>query len=428
MTSRAIPFATISWNRGVIFSLRVVQTVFGAFHHFELARQLLDRGHLQTIYSTWPWTRLQREGLPRQYVATFPWIHTPEMLLQRIGIHNSWLLDQTSYSNAVAFDWWTSRQLRHAPPADVLIGISGSSLGAGKQVQAGGGRFVCDRGSSHIRSQESLVSGEYRRWGVARPVTDPRDIAREEAIYEVADRITVPSTFAARSFLEEGLPAERLEVIPYGVRLENFTKTGEPPTDVFEVLFAGSVSLRKGVPYLLEAFAALRHPAKRLRMAGSLHPDIKTVLTRLPLEHVEFLGAVDQARLASLMSTSHVMVLPSLEEGLALVQGQALACGCPVLASTNTGSEDLFTDGEEGFIVPIRDAAALKERLQRLCDEPDLQQRMSAAAIRRVQHLGGWDSYGAHWEGLLRRITGEAVPATGAAASSRSAVAPPPTN
>ena len=70
---------------------------------------------------------------------------------------------------------------------------------------------------------------------------------------------------------------------------------------------------------------------------------------------MEFLGVVGQERLAELMSTSHVMVLPSIEEGLALVQGQAMACGCPVIASTNTGAEDLFTDGVEGFVVPIRD-------------------------------------------------------------------------
>ncbi len=422
-------FATIRWKFGAVFPLmKVVQTVFGAFHHFELARQLLHRGHLQTIYSTWPWARLRREGLPRQYVGTFPWIHTPEMLLQRLGVHNTWLLDQTSYSNAIAFDWWTSRQLRNAPAPDVLVGISGSSLRAGRQVQAGGGRFICDRGSSHIRYQEGLVSGEYRRWGVDRPVTDPRDIAREEAIYEVADRITVPSTFAAQSFLEQGIPAGRLEVIPYGVLLENFQRSGDPPRDRLEVLFAGSVSLRKGVPYLLQAFAALRHPAKRLRLAGSVHPDMEPVLARLPLEGVEFLGPVDQTRLAGLMSTSHVMVLPSLEEGLALVQGQALACGCPVIASTNTGAGDLFTDGQEGFIVPIRDAAALAERLQQIGDDRDLQQRMSAAAIRRVQHLGGWNSYGEHWEDLLRRITGKAAIRGRSPAPSQPNVAPPPTN
>ncbi|MDW5265048.1 MULTISPECIES: glycosyltransferase family 4 protein [Acidobacteriaceae] len=378
--------------------MRIVQAVFGVFHHFELARELERRGHLEAIYSTWPWARLKREGLDHAKVKTFPWFHAPEMLVLRSRVDSRWLRDQLGYVNALSFDEWT---LRRIPPCDAFIALSGAGLKTGRLVQQRGGKFICDRGSSHQRYQEQLVADEYRRWGVERPISDIRDTIREEKIYEMADAITVPSRFAARSFVEMGIPAEKLRVIPYGVRLERFTRTGEPPSDRFEVLFAGSVGLRKGVPYLLEAFAKLRHPAKRLRVVGALNPDLKTVLNRLPRENVEFLGSVNQETLARFMSTSHVMVLPSLEEGLALVQGQALACGCPVLCSTNTGGEDLFTDGVEGFIVPIRDVAALTERMQQLADDPALQSRMSEAALRRVQSLGGWKDYGDQWETVL---------------------------
>ena len=389
--------------------MQVVQTVFGVFHHFELARQLRLLGHLQKVYSTWPWIRLKREGLPREYVNTYPWFHTPDMLLQRFGFHHPWILDQLSYANALTFDRWTLRQLQSASTPQALIALSGSGLLTGRFLQANGGVFICDRGSSHQRYQEQIVSDEYRRWGVDRPVTDMRDIVREEEIYATADAITVPSTFAARSFLESGVPAEKVHVIPYGVRLERFTKTAETPKGSFRVLFAGSVSLRKGVPYLLEAFARVRHPNKLLQVAGSMHPDMKGVLERLPREHVEFLGSVDQARLAELMSVSHVMVLPSIEEGLALVQGQALACGCPVIASTNTGGEDLFTHEKEGFIVPIRDVNALEDRMQQLADNPDLQERMSSAALARVGHLGGWTDYGNRWQKLLYKLVSDRI-------------------
>lgn len=402
--------------------MHVDQTVFGVFHHFELAHQLLRRGYLRKIYSTWPWSRVKREGLPRSFVGTFPWLQLPETALLHLGFQNPWMLDQLSYANALAFDSWTSAQIRHSGIPDVLIGISGSSLKTGSEVQTGGGIFICDRGSSHHRYQEQIVSSEYSRWGVQRPVTDRRDIEREEKIYQTADAITVPSSFAARSFVEMGLPPEKIHVIPYGVRLERFTKTGEPAAGQFHVLFAGSVGLRKGVPYLLEAFAAVRHPAKRLRVAGSINPDIKTVLSRLPQDNVEFLGSVGQERLAELMSTSHVMVLPSIEEGLALVQGQALACGCPVLCSTNTGGEDLFSDGIEGFIVPVRDTAALTAKMQLLADNPHLQATMSEAALRRVRSIGGWDQYGNRWEDLLYQLTG-AAPIQRELASSL----PPPT-
>jgi glycosyltransferase involved in cell wall biosynthesis len=389
--------------------MQIVQTVFGVFHHFELARELHERGHLRRIYSTWPWARLRREGLPREMVETFPWLHVPEYLASRAPVDLTWLRDPLGYANAVAFDAWTERRLgrmlRAGGKVDALIGISGSSLRAGALVQEAGGVFICDRGSTHQRYQEQLLAEEYGRWGVATPPSDPRDTRREEAIYAQADAITVPSTVAARSFAEMGVPAAKVHVLPYGVRLESFRPTGEPPADEFAVLFAGSVGLRKGVPYLLEAFAALRHPRKRLRVVGAVQEEIRALLPRFAMEGVEMLGTVPQAELAAAMSRSHVLVLPSIEEGLALVQAQAMACGCPVICSTNTGGEDLFTDGVEGFIVPIRDPAALTDRMQRLADDAGLQGRMREAALRRVRSIGGWKEYGDGWERLLLALT-----------------------
>jgi starch synthase len=286
-----------------------------------------------------------------------------------------------------------------------LIGLSGAALLTGALVKRRGGKFICDRGSTHHSYQAKIVSDEFRRWGLTAPPTDPRDTAREETIYEVADAVTVPSSFSRRSFIELGVPTDKIHIIQYGVRLENFAKALDPPKDAFHVLFAGSVSLRKGVPYLLQAFQQVKHGAKRLRCAGTISQEIRQILDRLPQQDVEFLGAVPQAHLPRLMSESHLLVLPSVEEGLALVQGQALACGCPVLASTNTGAEDLFTDGVEGYIVPIRDVGALSDRMQRIADDPQLQRRMSDSALARVKQLGGWRHYGDAWERLLLGLT-----------------------
>ena len=388
--------------------MQIVQTVFGVFHHFELARELEHRGHLRRVYSTWPWARLKREGLTHDRVETFPWLHVPEYLAARAPVDLTWLRDPLGYANAVAFDRWTEHRLvreqKTQSKIDALIGISGSSLRAGALIQRNGGVFICDRGSTHQRYQEQLLAGEFRRWGVHTPPSDPRDTRREEAIYAACDAITVPSTMAARSFADMGVPPGKVHVIPYGVRLENFRPTAEPSAETFEVLFAGSVGLRKGVPYLLDAFARLRHPRKRLRIVGAIQEDIRGLLAKLPMENVEMLGPIPQPELAALMSRSHVLALPSIEEGLALVQAQAMACGCPVVCSTNTGGEDLFTDGIEGFIVPIRDPIVLADRLQRLADHPALQRSMREAALRRVHSIGGWKEYGDRWENLLKAL------------------------
>jgi len=383
--------------------MRVTQAVFGVFHHFELAHQLHRRHHLQKIYSTWPWARLKREGLPRSLVATFPLLHTADYLLARTRLYPAAVSVRINAWNARAFDRWTSRVIE---PCDAFIAISGAGLLTGRKVQAGGGKFICDRGSTHQRFQEEVMAEEYRRWRVTPPAPTPHIAQREEEIYATADAITVPSTVARRSFLQMGVASEKVHVIPYGVRLDKFAPTEQPPSDTFEVLFAGQISLRKGIPYLLEAFSRLRHPRKHLTLVGGVQDDLRQLLMTLPTENVTFTGTLPQTELATRMSRSHVLMLASVEEGLALVQGQAMACGCPVIATIATGAEDLFTDGVEGFIVPDRDITALADRLQQLADDPALQKRMSTAAIARVRQLGGWDDYGDQWDTLLHTLTG----------------------
>jgi alpha-maltose-1-phosphate synthase len=382
--------------------MQIIQAVYGVFHHFELAHQLHARNHLRRIYSTWPWARLKREGLPRELVRSFPLVHTTDYLLRRTPLYSAALDARFNQWNSLSFDAWTRRRIE---PCDAFIAISGAGLITGPLVQSRGGKFICDRGSTHQRFQNEVMAEEHRRWNIPYTAPAAHILRREETIYATADAITVPSTVAQRSFLAMGIPAEKLHVIPYGVRLDKFTPAEPPPTNTFEVLFAGQISLRKGIPYLLEAFARLRHPGKHLTLVGAVQEDLRAILPKLPTEHVTFTGTIPQPELAALMSRSHVLALASVEEGLALVQGQAMACGCPIIATTATGAEDLFTDGVEGFIVPDRNTAALTDRLQQLADDPALRQRMSTAALARVKTLGGWNHYGDQWDTLLHTLT-----------------------
>jgi glycosyltransferase involved in cell wall biosynthesis len=383
--------------------MQITQAVFGVYHHFELAHQLHRRNHLRRIYSTWPWARLKREGLPREFVRTFPPVHTLDILLRGTPLYSSALSGCFNQWVSDSFDNWLYRRIE---PCDALIAISGAGLTTGPLVQSRYGKFICDRGSTHQRFQDEVMAGEHRRWGLPYTAPPAHILRREEAIYALADAITVPSNIALRSFLAMGVPAEKLHVIPYGVRLDKFTPTQPTPADSFEILFAGQISLRKGIPYLLQAFARLRHPRIHLTLVGTVQDEIRPMLAVLPTQNVTFTGSIPQPELARLMSRSHVLALPSVEEGLALVLGQAMACGCPVVATAATGAEDLFTDGIEGFIIPPRDPIALADRLQQLAGDPDLRARMSAAALARVKHLGGWDRYGDQWDSLLHSLTG----------------------
>ena len=383
--------------------MKAVLTTLGKFHSFDLARQLHARGALEAIYSGYPRYKLKDEGLPRELVRTFPYVHAPYMASgwrDRFGKRflQQWeLLDRTSLDRFVATTM---------PEADLFVGLSGCGLATGREARRRGMKYVCDRGSTHIRHQDEVLRDEHLRWDLTFAGVDPRIIEREEEEYATADLITVPSTFVRATFLARGVPEAKVERLSYGVDLERFHPVDSPAVGRFDVLFVGGISLRKGIPYLLKAFQALDHPRKSLTLAGFPEREVVDRMRALGLltDDMKILGHVPQPELKKLMSRSHALVLPSLEEGLAMVMAQALACGCPVVASRNTGAEDLFGDGVEGFIVDAGQDRALAERLQRLADDPALQATMREAAVRRVRSIGGWATYGSNAMDLYERL------------------------
>jgi starch synthase len=369
--------------------MKIALSTIGRFHSFDLARQLHKRDALASIFSAYPWFKLKGDGLPRNRVKTFPYLHAPYMrFAPRINSARLWW----EWQDRLWFDRYVAR---HLPPCDVFCGLSGSALQTGRIARSHGAKYVCDRGSSHIRFQDRILRQEYDRQGIPFGGVDPRIIKREEEEYEAADVITVPSTFVLNSFLEAGVSPEKMRLAPYGVDLTAFYPCAKPSEKEFRILFVGGVSVRKGIRYLLRAFQQLRCRTKRLVLVGSISPEVEKMIESCRQDsRISVMGHVPQQEIKKIMSASHVLVLPSIEEGLACVQAQAMACACPVIASKNTGAEDLFTDGREGFIVPVGDSNAIADRLQKLADDRDLRSRMSAAALERVKSLGGWEQYG----------------------------------
>jgi len=189
------------------------------------------------------------------------------------------------------------------------------------------------------------------------------------------------------------LPAGKLRLTPYGVSVGVF-KRPAPRAASFRVLFLGQPSVRKGLHYLLQAFRQARLPGAELILVGGNAPDRDALLARYPVDNLVMLGFLPLERMVEEMSKASVVVVPSIEEGLAAVQAQAMACGCPVIATVNAGAEDLFEDGKEGFIVPPRDIDVLAERLTRLYRDPALLDTMGSAARLRIAGVAGWNNYG----------------------------------
>ena len=382
--------------------MRVVQTVFGKFHHFHLARQLHQREMLAGIFSSYPRFKLRDQGIPMDLVHTFPYLHMSQFAAMRYGLGSSAFGLELSWWLALTLDGYVAGRL---PDCDVFIGISGSGLKTGRLAQKRGGKYICDRGSSHIRYTNEILTEEYRRWGQEFEGVYHKHLTREDQEYEQSDAITVPSEFARRTYIEMGVPPEKLRHVAYGADLSRFSKVADPPVDSFEVLCVGQIAFQKGVPYLLEAFEKFRHPRKRLTMVGAVAPEMEQFLKGKQWEHVEFLGNVPHARMKDVMSRSHVVVFPSINDGFGMVIGEAMACGCPVISSENSGGMDLIKDGHEGYVVPIRDSASITDRLEQLAQDPILRETMGARSLERVASIGGWDTYGRNYVAVLEALT-----------------------
>lgn len=371
--------------------MRVVLGTIGKFHMFDLARQLYRHRVLVKIFSGYPWNKLRQERLPRQLVDTYPWIVAPRMGLSRYNLLHGGLLQEV---DELAHNSFASHVASKMPECDIFHALSRYSLRPGVAAKSRGARFVLDVGSSHMQTQLDLLNAEMAKTGIATDMPHPAAIAREFREYEEADLITVPSQFSFDSFLAHGTPRHKLAKVRYGVDLDLFKPVPVADDGVFRVVFVGALGLRKGIHYLLKAFAHARIPNGRLVLIGSRTPETERLLRGLATPNMLMTGHVPQPLLATWLSRANVFVLPSIEDGFGLVILQALACGCPVIATTNTGGPECIRDGENGFIVPPGDPEALAERLVWFAEHRPAAGAMRERALMSTRHADSVERYG----------------------------------
>ncbi|NEQ21777.1 MAG: glycosyltransferase family 4 protein [Microcoleus sp. SIO2G3] len=214
-------------------------------------------------------------------------------------------------------------------------------------------------------------------------------LERKEQEIQLADHIFVPSSFVQNSLLEAGTKPEKISVIPFGAPIDYFHPQPKPDK-LFRTLFVGRVGPRKGVHYLLQAWQELSLPEAELLLVG-INEFPKGWLEQYT-KGIRHISSVPHASLNRYYSSANVLVLLSLVEGLALVQLEAMACGIPLITTPNTGGSDIVTDGVEGFILPVRDVEALKEKLEWCYTHPEELAHMGQAARHKAEQLT-WEQY-----------------------------------
>ena len=360
-----------------------------------------------TPNGSWHYTyalALARAGLLRRFVCGLsrysPRAPLPELgdkLLRVDQVQNlyqaslkvklpSAIVEELAYLSKV---WLDLRAKEDALQSNVFLFYSGAGLSTVKALKSTQVRGVAEAVNSHVLTQQQILREEHERLHLPLRGFPPREVARRVSEYELADGIICPSNFARRSFIERGIAPDRVRAVPFGVQAPGHLTPGQRPNNVFRVLFVGQINIRKGLRYLFEAFTQFKHPNKELWIVGP-----KTEQTGIddvtPPVQTKFLGVLKGDALTAAYRSCHVFVLPTIEEGLALVMGEALSYGLPVIATVNSGGEDLFEDGINGFLVPVRAPEAMADKLQLLADSPALLEEMSARA--RDKGVRSWEN------------------------------------
>ena len=220
----------------------------------------------------------------------------------------------------------------------------------------------------------------------------PAKLCKKDEELILADRIVVPSNFVRSTILRYHSSLDNIHVIPFGFpsRHRRSRPSKRTPHCKLRALFVGSITQRKGLSYLLNAFKSLSSVAE-LTLVGSL-PDSTSDSVKKELQNFTVLPPLPHKNLLEFMHNYDFLVLPSLFEGFALVINEALSCGLPVIATYESGVTESVRHGKEGLVIPSRSSDAIIEAVLALIDDPDMLEMMSLCAQRRSKSFS-WHSY-----------------------------------
>jgi glycosyltransferase involved in cell wall biosynthesis len=336
-----------------------------------------------TIYKNLP--QIIKKGLERYepsledvYVYHFPWF----------GYQYARSLRKASQEeNAFTFIWAGQKfcqrimQKGISDRVTTIYGYNSASLELFEYAQDKGIRCILDQTLAEWSLVHQLLLEEEKRWSgwslspFKIRYADLELLRREQEEQDLADRIICGSEFVKDSLTARGVNPNKISVVPLGRSKDNqgrqqvVRQTPQERGDCLRILFAGTVGLRKGIPYLLKALNLVHEKIPfTCKVAGAIEIQPERVAEYSHL--CDFLGLVPRSEMARLYAWADVFVLPSICEGSAMVIYEALSWGLPVITTYNSGS--IIRDGIDGYIVPIRDPEAIAARLLTIFEQKKL--------------------------------------------------------
>ena len=348
----------------------------------------------------------------RDQVHCYPWLEAGRLVASRFHLagltrHEVGLFSVDAVYRGV--DAAVASRLQRAQNVDAVYAYEDGALASFRAARKLGLKTIYELPIGYWRCYQELMEEEAElqpEWATTLPGNSDSVGKRDRKDEELAlsSHIVVASEFVRRTLTKAGPLNARISIAPYGAPPTSTVKAQPSSSDSpLKVIFVGMLTQRKGISYLLRAAELLGSKIKltlvgrRVGKCRALDPALRVHRWIPSLHHADLLQEIGR---------HDVMVFPSLFEGCALVLLEALSQGVPVITTPNTGASDFLGDGEDGFIVPIRDARAVAEKLELLASDRDLLAAMSQAAIRKAAQRS-WEQYRNRLARIVRQALAE---------------------
>jgi glycosyltransferase involved in cell wall biosynthesis len=306
-------------------------------------------------------------------------------------------------------DYLVARQIeKHSSSIDIVHTWPLGSLRTLKAAARHGIPTLLERPNAHTRFAYEVVQKECERLGITMPpqhehAYNPEVLQIEEQEYQLADKLLCPSDFVARTFLDRGFPPDKLMRHQYGFdhKVYHPSSGPRPSQQGLTMLFVGGCAPRKGLHFALDAW--LKSPAHKngtFLIAGTFIPAYQELLSsQLSHPSVKILG--ERNDVADLMQKSDVLVLPSIEEGSALVTSEARGSGCVLLVSEAAGA--ICRHMENALVHQVGAVDVLAQQITLLSENRDLLEKLRTASLSTVHELT-WKAAGERLLGIYRQM------------------------
>lgn len=299
------------------------------------------------------------------------------------------------YYNELLFDLFAQRHI--CGDSDVLLCRDSGLVRSVRKAKVNGIFTIVLHSTLHPEVIYEILEEESRKFGVREEsvFTNKKWNRNRVTTLEECDVIFVKSNLVKQGCIQKGIPEGKVKVMGNGVDTGYF-KPSKKEDDKFVCLFMGHKSLINGVPYLLEAWKMLDLRDARLVICGVQNKRIIERYSKI----VDFDAPGTVSNPVEYYNSASVFMLPSLANSFPRVTLEAMSCGLPIIITEGVGSKDIIKDGKEGFIVPIRDADSLAEKIQYFYDNPDEVMKMGKNARKKAEGYS-WNKFG---EGVVDKI------------------------